>query len=220
MLWPRNAVLWSGMPIDWTLVAERAPAVISAGKNLVLAGAAVCTTLFAWKALSKWREETIGKRRLEIAEETLASFYQVREVIHDARTAMIWADEMVKEEGVPDDVVTHSAYGPMRRLRHSSDKIIDLRSKRHRFAAVFGIDRTKPWDTVEEVMNEMRAASDALLHVRHQDVRARDPDSAFYVEQRKVLARSGKDDPIAARIDAAIAEIEAICTPLIRASTR
>lgn len=201
------------------LVAERAPALINAGKDLVLAGAAVCTTFFAWRALTKWREETIGKRRLEIAEETLASFYQVREVIHDARTAMIWADEMVKEEGVPDDVVGHSAYGPIRRLRSSFNKIIDLRTKRHRFAAVFGTDRTKPWDIVEEVLNEIKAASDALLHVRHQEVRARDPESAFYVEQRKVLARGTQDDSIALRINAAIAEIEAVCIPLIRAST-
>lgn len=202
--------------MDWSLVADRAPAVISGLRDLVVAGAAVSTAVVGWKALTKWRDETVGKRRLEVAEETLSAFYQVQEIIYDARSPMIWASEMVKEEGVPDEVVSNSAYGPVRRLHQSFEHIRDLRTKRHRFAALFGREATKPWDEIEAVLNEIHAASEAVLSLRGEHIPAKDPHAKFYQEQRQILARQTKDDPITPRVDAAVKEIEAICRPIIR----
>lgn len=202
--------------MDWTLFFERAPVAITGIRDIVVAGAAVSTAVVGWKALNKWRDETVGKRRLEVAEETLSAFYQVQETIHDARTPLIWASEMVKEEGVPDEVVTNSAYGPVRRLRQSFEHIRDLRTKRHRFAALFGREATKPWDEIEAVLNEINAASEAVLALRGEHIPAKDPHAKFYQEQRQILARQMKDDPITPRVDAAVKEIEAICRPIIR----
>lgn len=204
--------------IDWGWVAEKTPAIITGTKDVVLAGAAVCTTFFAWKALDKWRAEAIGKRRLELAEDVLSSFYQVREIIHDARAPLVLAGEMIREEGVPDHVAGSTYYAPIRRLRQSFDKIADLRAKRHRFAAVFGAEATDPWDEIEKVLLEIRAASDALLDLRGEHVGRDDPNAQFYIDQRKVLGRRPKDDPITPRLDAAVAGIERRCMPLIRAS--
>ncbi|KZB99373.1 hypothetical protein AU375_04449 [Methylobacterium radiotolerans] len=194
---------------------DKAPAAISAFRDLVVAGAAISTATVGWKALNKWRDETVGKRRLEVAEETLSAFYQVQEVIHDARAPMIWASEMVKEEGVPDEVVSNSAYGPVRRLRQSFDHIRDLRTKRHRFAALFGREATKPWDEIEAVLNEINAASEAILMLRGEHIPAKDPHAKFYQEQRQILARQMDDDPITPRVGAAVKEIEATCRPII-----
>ena len=208
------------MSIDWGWVAERAPVAITGAKDLVLAGAAICTTVFAWKALDKWRTETIGKRRLELAEDVLFGFYQVRAIIQDARTAFVDAREMVREEGVPDEVARSAYYAPVRRLRNSFDKITDLRAKRHRFAAVFGLDATAPWNEFERVLSDMDAASDALLRTRDQDVPLTDPSAQFYIEQRRILARRAEGDPITVRLDAAVVQIEAVCAPIVRASVR
>ena len=206
--------------MDWSLILDRAPTVISGFRDVVVAGAAVSTATVGWKALNKWRDETVGKRRLEVAEETLSAFYQVQEVISDARAPMIWASEMVKEEGVPDEVVRNSAYGPIRRLKQSFDHIRDLRTKRHRFAALFGREVTKPWDEIESVLNEMRAASDAILDLRGEHIPASDSLAKFYQEQRQILARRMNEDPITPRVDAAVKEIEAICRPIISAWAR
>lgn len=208
------------MTIDWAWWADKVPAIITGAKDLTLAGAAVCTTVFAWQALDKWRTETIGKRRLELAEDVLFGFYQVREVIQDARTAIVDVREMVREKGVSDDVAKSAHYAPIRRLRHSFDKIVDLRAKRHRFAAVFGVEATTPWNEIEKVLSEIDAASDALLRLRNEHVPPTDPSAQFYEDQRKILARRSEGDPITPRLNAAVAQIEAVCAPLIRASVR
>jgi hypothetical protein len=201
--------------IDWGWVAEKTPAVITGAKDLVLAGAAVCTTCFAWKALDKWRTEALGKRRLELAEDVLSGFYQVREIIQDARAPLVLAGEMVREEGLSDAVAGSPYYAPMRRLSRSFDKIADLRAKRHRFAAMFGTKATSPWDEIEQVLREIQAASDALLDLRGEHVGHNDPNAQFYIEQRRVLARRTENDPITPRLDAAVAGIERHCIPTL-----
>ena len=206
------------MQVDWAWIAERAPAAITGMKDIVLAAAAVCTTFFAWRALDKWRTEALGKRRLELAEDVLSSFYQVREIIQDARAPLVLIGEMVREKGVSDEVAGSPYYAPMRRLGASFDKIADLRAKRHRFAAVFGIGATEPWSEIERVLLEMRAASEALLDMRGQHIGPNDPSAQFYEDQRRMLSRRSENDPIASRLDAAVAGIEQRCTPLIQAS--
>lgn len=206
--------------MDWPWIWDKAPAVITGIRELVVAGAAISTAAVGWKALNKWRDETVGKRRLEVAEETLSAFYQVQDLIYDARSPLIWASEMVKEEGVPDEVVGNSAYGPVRRLRQSFDHVRDLRTKRHRFASLFGREATKPWDEIEAVLNEIHAASEAILSLRGEHIPAKDPQAKFYQEQRQILARQTKDDPITPRVDAAVKEIETICRPIFRAWVR
>ena len=206
--------------MDWPWLLEKVPTAVGVAKDLVLAGVAISGAIVGWKALTKWREETVGKRRLELAEEILSAFYQIQEIIYDARSPMIWASEMVKEEGVPDEVVQDSAYGPIRRLRKSFDHVRALRTKRHRFAALFGRGTTKPWDEIEAVLNEINAASEAILMLRGEHVLPGDPQAKFYKEQRQILARRMDEDPITPRVDAAVREIEAICRPIIRASVR
>ena len=39
----------------------------------------------SWEGLRAWREETVGRRRAELAEEVLADFYRVRDVLHRVR---------------------------------------------------------------------------------------------------------------------------------------
>jgi hypothetical protein len=206
--------------MDWSWFLDRTPAAISALRDLVVAGAAISTATVGWKALNKWRDETVGKRRLEVAEDTLSAFYQIQETIYDARAPLISAGEMVKEEGVPDEVVGHTAYGPIRRLRQSFKHVRKLRTKRHRFAALFGREATNPWDEIEAVLNEINTASDMVLMMRHQDIPPNDPQAAFVRDQQAILARGFGADSITPRVDAAVKEIEAICRPIIQASVR
>jgi hypothetical protein len=201
--------------VDWSEFWKNAPATFSIIKDFVVSGVAISGAVVGWKALSKWREETVGKRRLELAEDVLSAFYQIQEAIQDARTPLVLAEEMVKEEGVPDEVAGNPAYAPIRRLRDAFEHIRDLRTKRHRFAAVFGRDATKPWDEVEAILNRMRAASDALLRLRDEHTTASDPDAEFYREQRHILFRGLGDDLITPRLTAAVEQIEAICRPVI-----
>lgn len=211
------------MSIDWAWFTEKAP-LITAMKDIVLAGAAICTTILAWRALDKWRAETIGRRRLELAELVLTSFYQMREIIEDARNPLVLATEMLPIPGIPDKVILNGIYAVTQRLKPFSDHISDHRTKRHQFAAVFGIEAAKPWDEIEAVLSELHAATGSLIDLGGERPPPDDPNLNFYIAQRQILSRglSRKKhmDPITSRLDAAVTAIESICRPIIQAAVR
>lgn len=206
--------------MDWSWVLEKTPAAIGAARDLIVAGAAISTARVGWLALGKWRDETVGKRHLELAEDVLAAFYQVQEIIHDARARYVDARERAPEEGVPEEITSDPAYAPRRRLREASDKIGDLRVKRHRFAAMFGQQSTAPWDAIEAVLHDIDYACGALLELRGERVLSSDPNAGFYIQERRIAFRSKEDDPIASRVTEAVGAIEATCRPIIQASVR
>ena len=62
--------------------------------SVVTAGTAVCGLIIARAGLNRWHRETIGRRRIELAEEFLASFYRARDILRWARAK----GEQVKRE--------------------------------------------------------------------------------------------------------------------------
>jgi hypothetical protein len=65
----------------WSDVGE----VVKAVGALLTGGAACVGAYVAIRGLRKWQEETIGKRRAEVAEKVLADFLQVRRVFDGVR---------------------------------------------------------------------------------------------------------------------------------------
>ncbi len=76
--------------MSWSDIGEFIKAVA-----LVFTAGAACTAAWiAWRGLNKWRDETIGKRKAELAEDVIADFYEAREIILEARSpGSIRADE-------------------------------------------------------------------------------------------------------------------------------
>jgi hypothetical protein len=61
---------------------------IEALKNspgVITAITAVVSAVIALRGLNRWRAEAIGKRKAELAEDVLASFYQLRDIMTFAR---------------------------------------------------------------------------------------------------------------------------------------
>jgi hypothetical protein len=98
-----------------------------------------------------------------VAEDVLAAFYQVKDIIHGARSPMVWAGEMQPEEGVTEEIATNAHYAPLRRLRSERAFLGEFWAKRYRFAAVFGLEAAKPFAEINRVLNEIGAAVEALL---------------------------------------------------------
>ena len=65
----------------WSEIGE----IIKAVAPVFTAGAAVGGVIIAASGLNQWKKVTIGKRRIELAEEVLAGFYEARDIIQDAR---------------------------------------------------------------------------------------------------------------------------------------
>ena len=67
--------------MDWASVGE----VVKVLAPVATAGAAWFAAIIAYRGLNKWRAETIGKRKAELAEDVLADFYEAKGTILDAR---------------------------------------------------------------------------------------------------------------------------------------
>lgn len=109
------------------------------------------------------------QRRSEVAEKVLADFYEARRAFEAIRSPMIWAEEMVVEEGVAEDVTRNDGYAVRRRMRQYSDLFSRLEATRFTFGALFGPAATLPYDRLVKVHNRVFHAAGDLLRYRGQE---------------------------------------------------
>lgn len=164
------------------------------------------------------------KRRAEVAEKVLSDFYIIRHSFEVIRSPMIWAGEMVPEEGVEVDVVTNDGYGVMRRIRHYQPQFAELEASRFTFAALFGGDAASPFATIVQTHNKVFHAAEALLRYRNQlDLQTLQDHLMRMRQVAFTMGAIGADgellpDLIAGDIDEAVAKIEAICRPALESA--
>jgi hypothetical protein len=189
---------------------------VSAIASLVTGIAAAVAAGYGIYSLNAWRREAVGRRRVEVAESTLASFYHVRELIYDARSSLVFAGEMQAEEGEDEEVAKLSEYAIWRRLRRGWTDITDWRAKKHVFTAFFGPVDPDPYREIERAIDSISAAVDALIDIRRHG--GSGDDREFTSEMRRTVYRLGKpeDDKISAQVEKAIEQIEKACLPVIR----
>ena len=124
------------------------------------AGAAWFDATIAYHGLNKWRAETIGKRRAELAEEVLADFYQARDIITAARSPGSFGHEgSARQRAVwenEDDARKLNAYfATTERLENKAEFFAQLRARRYRFMAHFCRTAAKPYDELFKIRAEI-----------------------------------------------------------------
>ena len=80
------------------------------------AGAAWFAATIAYRGLEKWRSETLGKRKADVATSALASVYRAEEIFRSARSSFVLPHEYSEREGVPKELATNANYAPEARL--------------------------------------------------------------------------------------------------------
>ena len=188
----------------------------------VTAAAAVAGLVIAAHGLNKWQAETAGKLRIELAEGVLADFYEARDIIQAARSPLTVRSplNLGSERPVADiyDNSIEAASRVSKRLEDKSDFFSKLYSRRYRFVAHFGKEATKPYEELRHVHDEIIAASRLLASIA-QGPWTGDPKVPV---QWMAMIRSdpNKEDQIAKRLDAAIAQIEQTCGPIIQTGVK
>ncbi len=186
--------------------------VIKAVAPAFTAVAACTAAVIGWRGLEKWRSETLGKRRAEVAEGTLAGVYEMEEILRSARGPFVAAHEMAKKEGIPDEIATDANFAPEARLLKHQEFFARFRSQKHVFAAVFGRKAAEALDGLWQRRLEINWAVDDLL---------RQKDRAL-PEQRKIAFRPprSEDDAFGKRISEHVSNIEETCRPAIEARAK
>ncbi len=177
-------------------------------------------SLTAIYGINAWQRELSGKRRYELAEEVLALFYEAKDIIISMRCPMGSGGEGIsrkpsQNEDPDEKKARDRAYVPFERYEAGSHVFARLRALRYRFMAVFGQDKSRPFEDIRHVTNEIFTAAHMLSQIwaRH-DSR---PEDTRRLEA--VFWQSDEKDPTALKVDAAVSEMESICKPLIEKSS-
>ena len=115
----------------WASLADFLVAVAPVGTALAALAAAVA----AWKALSAWRDEMLGKRKAELAEDALTKFYQAERAISIIRSPIVGTSESEGREREPDETEKESKildtyYVPLGRIQSQNELFSDLYARK------------------------------------------------------------------------------------------
>lgn len=200
--------------MSWSDIGE----IVKAIAPMFTAVAACTAAWIGLRGLEKWRSETLGKRKAEIAEATLAKVYEMEEILRLARSPWVLPHEMAKKEGLPDEIATDSHYAPEARLIAYQEFFGRFRSQKYAFAAVFGREAAKPLDELWRVRMEINWAVDDLLRNKEM-ARGNAEDRAFWREWYDTAFRppDSKNDALGMLISEHVSAIEGTCRPAIEA---
>ena len=207
---------------------EDVASAIGAVSAIAVGGAAVAAAIAAWEGLRTWREETVGRRRAELAEEVLADFYRARDIISWVRHPYAYRietddsslDEAEINEAAPQLDTLHV---PLRRLREENEFFAGIRAKRYRFQSVFGHVTSQHFSALAGIIVRIEIAADSEI----RNLRGKrfpymsEEDSEKLTQENEAVIWSQRDgDLITEQIDAIVSAVEAICRPAIEARAR
>jgi hypothetical protein len=135
-------------PTPWVEIAKAVPSVVTAVTAVI--GVAI-----AVRGLNKWRAETIGKRKAELAEEVLADFYRAKLIFVWVRSPGAFGDEGKTRKAEPGETpeqtrYRNALYAPIERLTEHNAFFAEMAARRFRFKAVFGRAPRRRESLVEE----------------------------------------------------------------------
>jgi hypothetical protein len=117
--------------------------------------------------ITAWKREYIGKRKVELAEDTLMLFYQARDAIRDIRNPFGRIGEgssrkIADNETEAETKLLNQAYVVIERYSKHEDVFNRLQSTRYRFMARFGRENEVHFIELNKVLNEIFMAADML----------------------------------------------------------
>jgi hypothetical protein len=168
----------------------------------VEAGAVVVAAFAAWRGFGAWRYELVGKKRYELAEETLALFYEAQEVIREMRVGIVDSGEVSNDDPENPAVAWFNAIEAERRALFAR-----LAALKFRFMATFGSEYGKAFQTFARVNGKVRHVARRLPEL--------DPSGKAYQQFDSIRYHQGKDDEIEKELATALAPIEDLCRNIV-----
>jgi hypothetical protein len=197
--------------------------VVKAVAPVFTAGAACFGAYIGFRGLEKWRAETIGKRKAELAEEVLADFYEAREIIQTARLGMSFGQEgntrqRGQGETESDTRTLNSYYAVAERLSKKADFFAQLESRRYRFMAHFGLEAAQPYTILRELHGNILVSVRMLLMTHQERNLGTNPESIR--QWRNSIWEMSENGETRQRLNAMIEAIEKVCRPAIQEAAK
>lgn len=178
----------------------------------------IAASIVAWRGITAWRREFVGKRRIELAEEVLAMFYQAEEIIAWMRSPWTLSvegskrksesGETPKQKEINDAVYVFSK-------RFDSELFSRIRALRYRFMALFGKDASAPFNELKSVLDQLQAALSAWAKLSSVDTSRHDTGELKRheadIEKHEKILWSLENDQISRLVENAVNNVDWIC---------
>lgn len=188
----------------------------------------VIASIVAIAGITSWRREARWKRRYELAEEVLATFYEISDRFEIIRSSAGYVGEGAtrkrsENESKEESEILDNAYVIIERYNNEITSFIKLKSLRYRFMTIFGVDSVKPFNEINRLVGQIFIASRQLGLRYWKDQGKRNFSKEEFerhlseMENWEKIFWSGynETDQFKIDVDNAILEIEKICRPII-----
>ncbi|WP_153915526.1 hypothetical protein [Shewanella sp. TC10] len=185
----------------------------------------IITIWVAVYGIDAWRREHVGKRQIELAEDTLALFYEAVDVIKHIRHPMSYANEtdeitQLTNESNEQYEARKSASVVFVRYQKNQELFNRLHASRYRFMAQLGKEKAKPFDDIRAVTGKIIGSARMLSKLwarNHFRTDERWESHQKDVDKFEAIFWEGisDEDPINEQLDQIIIEIEKTCKVVI-----
>lgn len=182
-------------------------------------------TVTALYGIDAWRREFVAKRKIELAEEVLALFYQAKDAIAAIRSPVGFGGEgktrkRGEQESAKVSEALDQAYVLIERYYGHSELFSRLQVLRYRFKAQHGIDAAKPFDDLGLVVNKLVGSARTIAMYTGREFHFPTQAQADAADRQlrdaeKVYYAGFEDDPIAPEVDGILGVIEQTCRAII-----
>lgn len=192
--------------------------------DIVESCAVIIAAVVAVVGIDAWRREHVGKRRIELAEEVLAMFYEVRMLVDAIRSRYIHAGEGATRQAVgtetPDEKRRRDLANVVNeRFERHRPKFAKLSSARFRFMAVFGADKVSLFERFDLCIAGLLSSASTLEGLLTLDEIGLLPSDyapgeleKMLIDARRAFYGSGdENDKFSTRLDSLIRDVEAVC---------
>jgi hypothetical protein len=126
-----------------------------------------CWTIIA--GIDAWKREFIGKRKIELAEQTLAKFFEIKDAITYIRNPFSHIGEGRTRERSPNETSAESealdrGYVVVERYQRRETTFSDFQLLKYRFMATFGQETEEIFSETFKIVNSITFAATTLAH--------------------------------------------------------
>lgn len=204
-----------------------APSAFAQFLDLVGSLSVIIAALVALYGIGTWKREHVGRRRIDLAEKTLALFYEARDVINATRSALgLTGDTQLIEQWSSDGNPGpgEPAQAPLIELRlyRGHSKLFSrIRALQFRFAAVFGRNAAYPFSDLLQVRRDI---CDAEYEFLLGQTNASESNGSHEAQINRLIniMHSGRNgsDPTTQRLNEIVERVEQVCRPVIESYGR
>jgi hypothetical protein len=181
----------------------------------------------ALNGLRSWKREHTGKRDIELCQRVIESFYEAEQRLIELRSPAsfpsVESAERPKQgpEGEKDAKRRDEYFVPLARLRKQREFWVSFLALKYRVRALFGKTALKPFDDVDLIVRELRAAASTRYTMMYSTGElGGDLADTMGAWHRIIWDTTEDNDPIRIRMRTAIAEMEEICIPIVRGTDK